>query len=376
MMKRFCAALLFLCVMLSSLNIFAEGDATPAPAPKEPVIPERIGDMPGLPAADPGALAVLKTRSEYGRIYLTFSEPVDKVVAQWFASGESFEEVEMAGGLTGVVVSHGHKCQIGAMPMARQGEKVVDVSDIPFFNEDMAVITDEDIAAIVKLLKSRSADGSARVEVKNPMITVEVKDGNNAWQVISEYGRFTDVDDISVPDGGKVKRNNGLASLIATVWLGSDGSPDYAYSVDQGAWNTVYGRSGRVRYFSNTQDGTDYFSLGTGASRGTVNYNRGKDGWYVTSVREEYGAGRYLSITAYYNEDGELTGRIVEENENWDPAADMAAEVPSVEEPRVTEAPAETEAPADKDPDADDAAPGGEDRDTDADDPDSAGENE
>ena len=363
MMKRFCAALLFLCVMLSSLNIFAEGDAAPVPAPKEPVIPERIGDMPGVPAADPGALAVLKTRTEYGRIYLTFSSPVDAVTAQWFASGESFEAVEMTDGLTGVVVSHGHKCQIGALPMARQGEKVVDVSDIPFFNEDMTIITDEDIAAIVKLLKSRSADGSARVEVKDPLITVEVKDGKNGWQVISEYGRFTDTDDISVPDGGKVRRRDGLASLIAAVWLGSDGSPDYAYSVDQGAWNTVYGRSGRVRYFSNTREGTDYFSLGTGASRGTVNYNQGKDGWYVTSVREEYGAGKYLSITAYYNEDGELTGRIMEENENWDPAADMAADVPSVEEPQVTEAPAETEAPADKDPDADDAAPGGEDKD-------------
>ena len=259
--------------------------------------------------------------------------------------------------------------------MARQGEKVVDVSDIPFFNEDMTVITDEDIAAIVKLLKERSSDGSARVEVKNPRITVEVKDGKTGWQVISEYGRFTDKDDISVPDGGKVRYNNGLASLIATVWLGSDGSPDYAYSVDQGAWNAVYGRSGRVRYFSNTQDGTDYFSLGTGASRGTVNYNQGRDGWYVTSVREEYGTGRYLSITAYYDENGELTGLITEENENWDPAADRTADVPDTEEPAVTDKPAETEAPADRDDDADDGVPDGEDRD-DADDPDGAGGNE
>ncbi len=380
MTKRICAVLLFLCVMLSSLNIFAEGDAAPTPAPKDPVIPDSAALIPGLPAADPGALAKLTTRSEYGKIYLTFSSPVDRVVAQWFASGESFEDVAMENGLTGVVISHGHRCQIGAMPKARQGEKVVDTSDIPFFNDDMTIITDEDIDAIVKLLKSRSTDGSARVEVKNPLITVEVKDGKNGWQVISKYDRFTDTDSITVPRGGEVKRNDGLASLIATVWLGSDGTPDYAYSVDQGAWNVVYGRSGRVRYFSNTQDHTDYFGLGESSSRGTVNYNQGKNGWYVTSVREEYGAGKYLSVTAYYNEDGALTGRIVEENENWDPEADMTADVPDAEEPQVTETPSETEAPADRDDGEDDDKPG-EDADTNddadgSDDADGDGENE
>ncbi len=313
-MKRISALLLALVMLCAAGSALALDAAFPKTTAEY--------DLPEIPE-----FAKVSTLRVGNTIYITLSHAVDSLTAQWLGYNEEPEELTVSDDLTATLSTEGHRYQVGARWVNGswtwwEGEFL---AWIPYFTDDAntKVITAAEVKKIIDDANKQLKPGQT-LDIVEPAVHVmkiseepetyiwvddegvEHTETWYPWITLGVYPYGTPEDQMEIPEGAYAYYFSGSIDIYTghKEWAASNGNPDEAYLVKEGDWNVIHHRDGRIKYFTLTLKGTDFFGIGVGTA--TVRYEKNNAGWYVRSVVEEYDAGDIASAGAWYNGMGNL----------------------------------------------------------------------